>query len=304
MAKDHSTSHILQSLVVNGIIAVLKAVAAFFTKSGSMLAEAIHSFADCGNQLLLLRGVSESQKPADEKHPLGYGRNTYFWSFMVAMLLFSVGGMFSIYEGIHKLQHPEPVHHVGWAIAILCISIVLEGGATLSNIKEMNKRRGEKSFFSYLRQTKDSDLVVVFGENSAAMIGLCLALICIMIAAFADYPQADAIGSLLVGIVLIIVAVFLAIEVKSLLVGEAADPQITNSIHQLMNDYPEMTHAIKIITVQQGPGEVVLCMKVGMSPTMTMENISKTINRFEIKLREIHPEVKWIYIEPDVYQTA
>src|SRR6188768_1675727 len=147
--KEHGTGHIIQSLAVNFIIAVVKAGAAFYTKSGAMLAEALHSFSDCGNQLLLLVGVKQASKPPDEKHPLGYGRAVYFWSFMVALLLFLGGGAFSIYEGIHKVMHPEVVENVWVGVAILVVSLLLEGGATLSNIKELNKRRGNKPFMKY-----------------------------------------------------------------------------------------------------------------------------------------------------------
>ena len=172
--KDHGTGHIIQSLLVNVAIAAVKAVAAYFTKSGSMLAEALHSFSDCGNQILLLVGVRQARKPADEKHPFGYGRAVYFWSFMVAMMLFLGGGVFSIYEGIHKIREPEPVERVWLGVGILAVSLFLEGGACLSNIRELNKRRGKKAFMQYLKDTTDSDLVVVFGENSAAVLGLAL----------------------------------------------------------------------------------------------------------------------------------
>src|SRR4051812_30563583 len=143
--KESSTAHIIQSLLVNVAIAVVKAIAAYFTKSGAMLAEALHSFSDCGNQLLLLVGVRQAKKPADEKHPFGYGRAVYFWSFMVALLLFSGGGIFSIYEGVHKILTPEPVEHVWIGLVILLVSLVLEGGSCLSNIKELNKRRGGRT---------------------------------------------------------------------------------------------------------------------------------------------------------------
>src|ERR1700752_2472178 len=156
--KEHGTGHIIQSLLVNVAIAIIKGIAAYFTKSGSMLAEALHSFSDCGNQLLLLVGVKQAQKPADQKHPFGYGRAIYFWSFMVALMLFLGGGAFSIYEGIHKIREPEPIQKVWLAVLILVVSMALEGTATLSNIKELNRRRGKKLFFQYLKDTTDSDL--------------------------------------------------------------------------------------------------------------------------------------------------
>lgn len=299
---DHGTSHIIQSLVVNLVIATLKFAAAFFTGSGSMLAEAIHSFADCGNQLLLLNGVKQGRRPPDEKHPLGYGRNVYFWSFMVALLLFTGGGVFSIYEGVHKLSHPEPIDHVEWAIAILGFSLLLEGWATFGNIRELNKRRGKKAFMRFLRDTKDSDLVVVFGENSAAVLGLALALGAIVAAMLTGDPRADALGSLLVGLVLVGVAVFLAIEVKSLLVGEAADPEIGSGARELAVADPRIEKVINCITMQQGPGEVLVVIKIKCEPRLTAADVSALINDFESKLRARCPEVKWLYVEPDLQE--
>lgn len=302
MSAENSTAHIIQSLVVNMVIAAAKFGAAFFTRSGSMLAEAIHSFADCGNQLLLLRGVKQAQQPADESHPLGYGRSIYFWSFMVALLLFSGGGVFSVYEGVHKLFHPEPVEHVEWAIAILGFSLLLEGWATLGNVKELNRRRGKKTFLRFLRDTKDSDLVVVFGENSAAVLGLGIALLAIIAAMVTGDARADAVGSLLVGIVLIGVAIFLAVEVKSLLVGESADPEIAQAASELAVADPRIEKVISCITMQQGPGEVFVALKIKCEPNLTAADISLMINEFESRLRGRCPEAKWVYVEPDLQE--
>jgi cation diffusion facilitator family transporter len=298
---DHSTKHILQALIVN---AVAKLVAAFFTHSGALLAEGIHSAADCGNQLLLLWGLREGRKPADDKHPLGYGRNVYFWSFMVALLLFTGGGVFSIYEGIHKLQHHEPVHHIEWAIGILGFSLLLEGWATYTNIKELNTRRAAQpqrmGFVQFLRETKDSDLVVIFGENAAAVLGLAVALLSIFAAHVTGDPRADAIGTLAVGVVLIAVAVFLAIEVKSLLVGESADPQIKKAAEELAITDTRLEKVVSCITMQQGPGEVLVALKIKCEPGLTAKDISEMINDFEVRLRGKCPEAKWIFVEPDL----
>lgn len=301
MAK-HSTSHIIQSLMVNLLIATSKGFAAFMTKSGSMLAETIHSFADCANQVLLLMGVKQANRPANKKHPLGYGRAVYFWSFMVAMLLFSIGGMFSIYEGVHKFQHPEPVDHIEWGIGILVFSLLLEGYATYSNIIELNKRRGNTGFFQYLRNTKDSDLVVIFGENSAAVFGLILAITALMTAYYTGDGRYDALGSLAIGIVLIAVAIFLSVEVKSLLIGESADENINLSVKSIIEDHPEILQLINLITIQQGPGEVLMCLKIKCKSNLTALEISNMINNFEKDIREKNPEVKWIYIEPDLQE--
>ncbi len=298
------TSHIIQSLFANMAIAAAKGVAAFFTGSGAMLAEAIHSLADCSNQGLLLLGVKAAQKPADEAHPMGYGRNLYFWSFMVAMLLFSVGGAFSVYEGIHKIMHPEKVEYVVVALGVLGFSLVLEGGATYSNIKELNKRRKQVPFFQFLRQTKDSDLVVVFGENAAASLGLILAGGALVIAWITGNGVWDGVGSLAVGIVLLAVAVFLAVEVKGLLVGEAADPMVAEAISVVGKNHPKIARIYRQITVQQGPGEVMVAAKVEMAPGLSGDEVVAAINAFEQELQTSHPEVRWCFVEPDVPKAA
>jgi cation diffusion facilitator family transporter len=302
MAHQDGTKHIIQSLIVNLLIVVGKGIAAFMTKSGAMLAETIHSFADCSNQVLLLFGVKQAQKPADEKHPFGYGMSVYFWSFMVAMLLFSIGGMFSIYEGIHKFNSPEPVENVYWGIGVLAFSIILEGYAAYSNMIEINKRRGKIGFITYLKQTKDSDLIVIFGENSAAVLGLIIALVAMLSSYYTGDGRYDAIGSLCIGIVLIAVAIFLSIEVKSLLIGESGDAEIDDFIRELITKKPEIESLINCKTIQQGPGEVLVCMKIKCVPNISTQQLSIIINSFEKDLREKRPDVKWIYVEPDLQE--
>ncbi|MCK6590383.1 MAG: cation diffusion facilitator family transporter [Polyangiaceae bacterium] len=300
MAADHSTSHIIQSLVANALIAVCKGVAAVLTGSGAMLAETLHSAADCGNQLLLLMGVKRAQKAPDAAHPLGYGRALYFWSFMVALLLFSGGGVFSIYEGIHKIMAPEPVEKVLIGLAVLGVSIVIEGAATISNIREINKRRGDKPFMRYVRETKDSDLIVVFGENGAATLGLLFASAALGIAHVTGDPRWDGVGSLVIGLVLVGVAVFLAVEVKSLLVGESADPEIEKATREVISAHGKLHEVLNIITVQQGPGEVLVALKVRLAPGLSCEEVCGAINDFEVALKAKRPEVRWLFVEPDV----
>ncbi len=298
--QGHGAGHIVQSLFINLAIALSKGFAAFMTGSGAMLAETIHSFSDCANQALLLLGVKQAQKPADEKHPLGYGRSVYFWSFMVAMLLFSIGGMFSIYEGVHKFMHPEPVENVLWGIGVLVFAILLEGYATFSNIIEINQRRGTKGFMEYIRSTKDSDLIVIFGENSAAVLGLILALVAMLASYYTGDGRYDALGSLAIGLVLIAVAIFLSVEVKSLLIGESADPFITQTASSIAIEHPHIEKLINCITIQQGPGEVLACVKIKCNEHLTAVEVSALINDFEKKLRDTCKEVKWLYIEPDL----
>ncbi len=300
--NDHSTSHIVQSLLINLVITVAKGFAAFMTKSGAMLAETIHSFADCSNQGLLLMGVRQGQKAPDAKHPLGYGRSVYFWSFMVAMLLFSIGGMFSIYEGVHKMQHPEPVENIAWGLGVLVFALLLEGWATVSNIFEINKRRGKKGFFEFIRTTKDSDLVVIFGENGAATLGLLFALAALLLAFWTGDGRWDAVGSLMIGLVLIAVAIFLAVEVKSLLIGESADPAITESARKIAVEHPDIQQLLSCITVQQGPGEVLCGIKIRCETHLTADQVSHLINDFEKRLKAERPEVKWLFVEPDLVE--
>jgi cation diffusion facilitator family transporter len=302
--KEHGTGHILPSLVVNFVIAIVKAGAAVYTKSGAMLAEALHSFSDCGNQVLLLIGVKQSRKPPDDKHPLGYGRAVYFWSFLVALMLFLGGGVFSIYEGIHKVLEPEKVENVWVGLGILVVSIVLEGMSTLSNIKELNRRRGKKPFFRYLKDTTDSDLVVVFGENSAAVLGLFFAIVALALAAVTHDGKWDGIGSIAIGLVLVGVAVFLATEVSSLLIGEAADPDVVAAAREIVRDMPDLEAVLNIITMQQGPGEVLVHLKISMTPSITVERCCELINELERRFRKARPECRWVYVEPDTPKTA
>ena len=254
--------------------------------------------------MLFRSGVKQARRPPDEKHPMGYGRSVYFWSFMVAMLLFSVGGMFSIYEGIHKFHNPEAVENIMWGVGILLFSIVLEGYAAYSNIVEMNKRRGATRFVKYLRETKDSDLVVIFGENSAAVVGLILALVFMLASYYTGNGRYDAVGSFCIGVVLIAVAIFLSVEVKSLLIGESADPNIAKRAKQIAVEHPKIIALINCITIQQGPGEVMACVKIKCAPHLTALDVSTLINEFEAQLRTRCPEVRWLYVEPDLQEWA
>jgi cation diffusion facilitator family transporter len=294
-----NTGEVIKALVVNAVIATAKGVAAGITGSGAMLAETLHSFSDCGNQLLLLLGIKQSKRPADDKFPLGYGRAMYFWSFIVALLLFSSGGVFSIYEGIHKLEHPEPVGDITIAIVIIAISILLEGWSTLGNIRVMNQRRGATPFLRYLRDSKDSDLVVVFGENSAAVLGLVLALVAIVLAKVTNDGRYDALGSLAIGLVLVGVAIFLAREIKGLLVGEAADSALLTQIEAAAREDQRILKVLRVVTVQQGPGEVMVACKLQFADDMKSGDLVTAINDFEERMQRQVPEVKWSFVEPD-----
>ncbi len=299
MSGDSETKHIIQSLAVNVTIAAAKGAAAVFTGSGAMLAETLHSSADCSNQILLLLGVKRAAKQPDVEHPLGYGRALYFYSFIVALLLFSGGGVFSIYEGLHKFIEPEPVEHAEVGLAILVFSICMEGWATWGNIKEMKQRRGSTPLLKWLRQTKDSDLIVIFGENSAAVMGLSMAIVAMLLAWRTGDGRFDAAGSIGIGVVLVAVAIFLGTEINSLLIGERADPAVELAVKTLVEKDPNVDTLLRLITLQQGPREVMLAMKVKMKAGLSGEEVVQAINVFERDLKKQLPEVRWCFVEPD-----
>ncbi|HEY1815416.1 MAG TPA: cation diffusion facilitator family transporter [Kofleriaceae bacterium] len=290
---------VIRSLAANIAIACAKAVASVISGSGAMLAETLHSFADCGNQILLLVGVRSSRKPADAKHPLGYGRAAYFYSFIVAQLLFVGGGVFSIREGVEKLLHPEPIGDIRVAMVILGFSMLLEGWSLRSNLREIAKRRGSTSLWRYLRDTKDSDLILVLGENAADVIGLALAAAALLLSYETGDGRWDALGSFAIGAVLVGVATFLAREVKSLLVGEAADPALRTKIEELAAADPNIERVLAVLAVQQGPGEIMLAMKLAMRAGLETSQLVDAINAFERVLKKAVPEIRWSFIEPD-----
>ncbi len=300
MAEHHDTRHILQSLAVNLLISIGKLVAAVVSGSGSMLAETLHSFADCGNQLLLLLGVRRAHRPPDAQHPLGYGAALYFWSFLVALLLFSGGGLFSIYEGAHKLAEPEAVGDVRLALVVLLGSLALEGWSLYGNVAELNHRRGRTPFWTYLQATKDSDLIVIFGENAAAVLGLVVAAVALVLAAATGNPLWDATGSLAIGAILVGVAVLLAIKIKSLLVGERADPDVDLAIAAAAADDANILEVLTSITIQKGPGEVLVACKLRLANGLDTAAVVATINAFEQRLHDRRPEVRWSFVEPDI----
>jgi cation diffusion facilitator family transporter len=290
---------ILYAFLANGGIAIAKTWAAWLTGSGSMLAEAIHSYADTANQVLLFFGLKQSVKKPDAEHPLGYGMLSYFWSFVVAMLLFSVGGLFSIYEGIHKFQHPEPLTQVWVAILVLVIAIVLESFSLLGCLREIRKVRGERPFSVWLEHTRNSELVVVLGEDIAALLGLALALVFISLAVVMGDPVFDAIGSMCIGVVLIVISVFLTLRVQSLLVGRSADPLVQEEINQIISDDEDIEQVFNIITMQMGP-YTMLAAKVKLKSGIDIDTAVADINDLEVRLKESFPNLKWCFMEPDV----
>lgn len=302
MSAGGSLKVIIGSLVANLGIAAAKGVAAFITGSGAMLAESIHSSADCTNQILLLIGAKQASAPPDEHHPMGRGRAAYFWSFLVALMIFAGGGVMSIREGIHKVITPDPVEHVWVGFAVLGVSLVLEGAAALQCKRALDDARGDTPFFRHLQQTTDVDVVILFAENGAAVLGLVLAMIALALAATTGDARWDGIGSIAVGVLLTLVAFFLSREVKSLLEGERADPGVEAAFREEAAKASEWTGVLRVITIQQGPGQVMLAAKLAVKPDIESMQLARAMNDLEDRVRARRPEVKWQFIEPDVVE--
>jgi cation diffusion facilitator family transporter len=299
-SSHNSTARaILYAFLANFGIAIAKSWAAWLTGSGSMLAEAIHSYADTGNQVLLYLGLKQAQRPPDAEHPLGYGKLSYFWSFIVALILFSLGGLFSIYEGVHKLNNPEPLSHLWVAILVLVFAIFLEGASLLGCLREIKLIRGERPFKEWLKHTRSSELVVVLGEDIGAQIGLTLALAFLTLAAITGNPVYDAMGSISIGAVLLVISVFIAWRVRSLLVGRSADPEIQEMIEAIIAEHEGIEQVFNIITIQYGP-DTMLAAKVKMQSGITIESAVAEINALERTLKSRIPKLAWCFIEPDV----
>ncbi|MGI9205477.1 MAG: cation diffusion facilitator family transporter [Woeseiaceae bacterium] len=289
---------ILYAFLANGGIALAKSWAAVVTGSGSMLAEAIHSYADTGNQVLLYLGLRQSAKPPDAEHPLGYGKVSYFWSFIVALMLFSLGGLFSIYEGFHKFNHPEPLSDIWIAVGVLTVAIVLETFSLLGCLREISIIRGERPFRHWLKHTRSSELVVVLGEDIAALLGLILALLFISLAGITGNTIYDAIGSMCIGVILIVISVFLTIRMRSLLVGRSADPMIQDAINSIIEKDEDIEKVFNAITLQLGP-DTLLAAKIKIRSGLEIDEAVKHINDLERNLKNEIPGLKWSFIEPD-----
>ena len=294
--QGDSNRAILFALGANFVIFATKGVAAFITGSSAMLAETVHSLADCGNQLLLLLGMRQARMDPTPEYPLGYGKAIYFWSFLVALMLFSVGGMFSVYEGIHKLQHPEPIKHWYWAAGVLVIGIIAESISMRACLAEVAKARGSRSLARWFRESRQAELVVIFGEDLAALLGLVFALVAIGLAVITGNPLWDAIGTLAIGILLIVVAVFVAIEVKAMLIGQSADPNVNAAIKNFLEQRPDVARVFSLITLQLG-NDLMVAVKAQLSQTSAAKE--DVINTIERELKNQFPQVKWSFFEPD-----
>jgi cation diffusion facilitator family transporter len=301
MSASGGNKAIVAALLANLGIAITKFIAFAFSGSSSMLAEGVHSLADTGNQGLLLLGGRKAKKKATADHPFGFGRERYVYAFVVSIILFSIGGVFSIYEGVEKIQHPHELENVWLPIVVLLVAIVLEGFSFRTAIKESNHVRGKQGWVEFIRRAKAPELPVVLLEDFAALIGLVLALLGVGLTIVTDNSIFDALGTLAIGILLVLVAIVLGIETKSLLVGEGASVADTEAIRDAINAQPQVEALIHMKTLYLGPDELLVGAKVAFGRTRKLADVANDINELEASIRAAVPIARVIYIEPDVY---
>ena len=296
--KADSLRTILYALGANLAIAAAKTAAAIATGSSAMLAEAIHSYADSGNQGLLLWGMRQAKRPPSPDYPLGWGKAVFYWSFIVALVLFSLGGLFSLYEGWHKLADPQPVTYPWVAVGILIFGLAAETVSLRACLHEVNKVRGDRTLWRWFRDSRQSELVVILGEDLAALLGLALALIAVLLTVLTGNTAWDALGSMSIGVVLIVVAILVGVEIKALLIGQSADHETEARLREFLQRQPGVEKVFRLLTLQLGTS-LMVAAKVKMKPESAAELVA-AINRAEAATRAEFPEIQWLFFEPDV----
>lgn len=299
--QEGSKKAVIAALLGNLAIAVCKFIAAFFSGSASMLAEAYHSTSDTFNQVLLLYGLKKSKKPPDKFHPFGHGKEQFFWSFMVAIILFGIAGVLSVREGYHKLQHPEPLGHLGLSYAVLGVSIFFETIAlrmAIKSIKAEMKAEGHRNFFKAIKHSKDPTTMTVLFEDSLALMGLFIALAAITLVYLTGILKIDAIASIIIGGLLMVFALFLAYETKKLLVGEAVTPQKREQILGCINACDEVDRIISLKTMHLSPDEVIVAAEVNYRSDITVDELEALNDKIEQRIKEVIPNAK-VYLEPE-----
>jgi cation diffusion facilitator family transporter len=299
---EGSRKAIIAAFVANLGIAISKFVAFAITGSAGLLAESVHSLADTGNQGLLFLGGRRARHEPTAEHPFGFGRERYFWAFVVSVVLFTLGGAFAIYEGVDKLRHPHSPESLGWAVGVLVAAVFMESLSFRTAIKEANHTRHGVSWARFIRRSKAPELPVVLLEDFGALVGLMFALVGVVLANATGNARFDAVGSLAIGILLCAIAIVLAIEMKSLLIGESAGPQVNAAIAQAMESHPNVHRLIHMRTEHLAPDELLVAAKVAFDSKLSFEELALTIDDVERAVRERVPEAEFIYIEPDCWR--
>lgn len=293
-----STKAVVSALLANGGIAVSKTVAAVVTGSGSLLAESLHSWADCTNQIFLLVGMRQARRAPDENHPMGYARVTYFWAMLVAVLLFGLGGLFALYEGIEHLRHPQPVRYIEISIGVLVVAVILEGLSLWNALKEVRRESPGKPLLTWFRETRQSELMVVAAEDIGALAGLAIALIALVLTEITGDPMYDALGSIVVGVLLSVISIAVVREVQAMITGEPASPEMRAKIKDFLTSQPEVDEVYNIISIQWG-ADLMIAVKAKMAPVPTAEAMVDAINAVEERLQATL-KVRWVFFEPDI----
>lgn len=296
--SDSNKVVVYAALLGNLAIALVKFVAAYITNSSAMLSEAIHSVVDTLNEILLLYGMKKSQQPANVRHPFGYGRELYFWAFIVALMVFALGAVVSIYQGIQHVRHPEEMLNPTLNYIVLTIAIVCEGISWFVALKAFRKIKGRQGYFEAFRRSKDPTTFTVLFEDTAALCGLFIALIGIYLAHALNIPELDGVASILIGVVLAVSAILLARETKGLLLGESADPQLRNNILMIAQEDHAVLSANGVLTEQMGAHQVLASLSLEFEDNLSSDDIEACVNRIEAKIKQIHPEIVALFIKP------
>ena len=297
MSSPSSVKAILAALVGNSLIAVTKFIAASYTGSSAMFSEAVHSVVDSGNQLLLLYGVKRSKKPADSKHPFGYGKELYFWSFVVAILIFSIGSGISFYEGFHKLHSPEPVSNPMINFIVLGFAVIFESWTCWVAATEFKKSKGDRGWVEAIRRSKDPALFTVLFEDTAALLGLLVALIALTLSEHLNLPVLDSVASLIISFILAVTAGLLAFECKGLLTGEGASEEVVTGIKQIINESQGIKHVNEVLTLHLGPEDVLLNVSLDFEDDLSSGEVEEAISNLESRIKQMFPEIRRVFIE-------
>jgi len=300
---EGSQRAVLAAFLANLGVAIAKFFGFLFTGSASLLAETLHSVADTGNQLLLFLGAARARRPATAAHPFGYGRERYFWSFIVAVVLFTVGSLFAITKGIQSLREPHELENPAWAVGILIFGLLLEGFSLRTAVISANRLRGTHSWWEFIRHAKTPELPVVLLEDFGALLGLLIALVCVGLALYTGDPVYDAIGSLSIGILLGVIALVLGAEMQSLLIGESASKRMAQAIREALESHSKLLRVVNLRTQHLGPDELLVAAEVELDQTLTGAELAEVIDELEARVRASTPIARLIYIEPEVVPT-
>ena len=304
MASASSKKVIFAALIGNALIALTKFIAFFVTQSAAMLSEGVHSVVDTGNQLLLLYGLHRAKKPADQRFPFGHGKEVYFWGFVVAITIFTIGAGVSLYKGVHHIMHPVPIVNPTINYIVLACALVFEGAAWYFAFTEFTKAKGKWGYFEAVQRGKDPSMFVVLFEDSAAMLGIIAAFVGIFLSQVTGNYVYDGIASVVIGLILAGTAVWLAYEIKGLLIGESARPELVKSIKEIANSYPKIKHVNEVLTLHMGPDFILLNLSVDFANTVSVGDIEETIARLDRHIKQSYPKIKRVFVEAEARHPA